>query len=121
PFGEGEAIPTLRAVVHDAPRPMRRAGSLAPIVSALLAKDPAARPAEEDLPHLFNEAAAGTTPIDDSRTAPLLIPSIEGAPTSTVKEATLEETPSRRSWVVAGVLAVAIAIAALIGFVAFGG
>jgi serine/threonine protein kinase len=121
PFGEGEAIPTLRAVVHDAPRPMRRAGSLAPIVSALLEKDPAARPAEEDLPSLFDEAAAGTTPIDDSNTAPLLVPSIEEAPTATETESATEEPPSRRSWIVAGALAVAIAIAAVIGLVVFGG
>src|SRR4051812_12172461 len=79
PFGEGEAISTLHAVVHDTPPPMRRAGSLAPIVSALLEKDPAARPAEEELPRLFDEAAAGRTvpqvaagtePLgEDSRTA----------------------------------------------------
>jgi serine/threonine protein kinase len=120
PFGEGEAIPTLRAVVHDAPRPMRRAGSLAPIVSALLEKDPASRPAEEDLPGLFDEAAARTTPIvDDSRTTSILIPAMEGAPTAT--DEMPEEPPSRRSWVVAGAFALAIAIATVIGVVAFGG
>jgi serine/threonine protein kinase len=120
PFGEGEAIPTLRAVVHDAPRPMRRAGSLAPIVSALLEKDPAARPAEEDLPRLFDEAAAGTTPIaDESRTARILVPSIDGAPTAT--DMMPDESSSHRSWIIAGALTAAIAIAAVIGIVAFGG
>jgi serine/threonine protein kinase len=120
PFGEGEAIPTLRAVVHDPPRPMRHAGSLALIVSALLAKDPAARPAEEDLPRLFDEAAAGTTPIaDDAQTAPLLIPATEGAPTAT--DVMPEEPSSHRSWIVAGALAAAIAIASVIGIVVFGG
>jgi serine/threonine protein kinase len=119
PFGEGEAIPTLHAVVHDPPRPMRRAGSLAPIVSALLEKDPAARPAEEDLPRLFDEAAAGTTPIgDDSRTAPIPLPPVEGAPTATD---VTEEPSGHRSWIVAGALAAAIAIAAVIGILAFGG
>jgi serine/threonine protein kinase len=119
PFGEGEAIPTLSAVVHDPPRPMRRAGSLAPIVSALLEKDPAARPAEEDLPHLFDEAAAGTAPVGDSHTAPLLTPATEGAPTAT--DVMPEEPSSHRSWIVAGALTAAIAIATVIGIVAFGG
>jgi eukaryotic-like serine/threonine-protein kinase len=127
PFGEGEAIPTLRAVVHDPPRPMQRAGSLAPIVSALLEKDPALRPAEEDLPRLFDEAAAGTTPVaDDSHTAPLLIPAIEATPTT--QEATRAATPTvsnepprRRSWILAGAIAAAIALAAVVGLVAFGG
>src|SRR4051812_39369156 len=119
PFGEGEAIPTLRAVVHDAPRPMRRAGSLAPIISALLEKDPVARPAEEDLPSLFDEAAAGTTPIGESGTASMLVPEIEGASTAT--DVMPEEPSSHRSWIVAGALAAAIAIATEIGLVAFGG
>src|SRR5205085_6622082 len=118
----------LRAVVHDTPRPMQRAGSLAPIVSALLAKDPAARPAEEDLPRLFDDAAAGTTAptiADDSRAAPLLIPAIEGAPTSAepspaTTAIAAEAPPRRRSWIVAGAIATAIAIAAVIGM-AFGG
>jgi serine/threonine protein kinase len=120
PFGEGEAIPTLRAVVHDAPRPMRRAGSLARVVSALLEKDPAARPAEEDLPRLFDEATArATLTADDSRTAPILIPAIDGAPSAT--DVLPEEPSGRRSWIVPGAIAAAIAVAALIGIVAFGG
>jgi serine/threonine protein kinase len=128
PFGEGEAIPTLNAVVHDEPRPMRRAGSLGPIVAGLLSKDPTARPTEEDLPRLFDEATAGTTTptiADDARTPPLLIP--EGSPTATQPDAPMgtrplgEESPRRRSWVIPTALAGAIAIAAVIGIVAFGG
>jgi eukaryotic-like serine/threonine-protein kinase len=44
PFDKGALIPTLAAVVNEDPRPMRRAGPLAPVIGALLAKDPAARP-----------------------------------------------------------------------------
>jgi serine/threonine protein kinase len=44
PFDRGDPLPTLNAVLHEEPRPMRRAGALGPVVTALLAKDPAARP-----------------------------------------------------------------------------
>ena len=44
PFDRGQAIPTLTAVVHDDPREMTRAGAMAPVILALLAKEPADRP-----------------------------------------------------------------------------
>jgi eukaryotic-like serine/threonine-protein kinase len=44
PFDRGALIPTLAAVVNEDPRRPRRAGPLAPVIGALLAKDPAARP-----------------------------------------------------------------------------
>jgi eukaryotic-like serine/threonine-protein kinase len=44
PFDRGSSMATLGAVVNEAPRPMRRAGPLAPLLAALLAKDPLARP-----------------------------------------------------------------------------
>ncbi len=44
PFERGEALPTLHAVLHDDPRPMERADGLAPAITALLAKEPQARP-----------------------------------------------------------------------------
>jgi eukaryotic-like serine/threonine-protein kinase len=49
PFDRGETIPTLAAVVHDPPRRMTRAGRMQPIIEALLAKDPHARPDADDL------------------------------------------------------------------------
>jgi eukaryotic-like serine/threonine-protein kinase len=44
PFDNGASMATLAAVVNQAPRPMRRAGPLALLLTALLAKDPTARP-----------------------------------------------------------------------------
>jgi eukaryotic-like serine/threonine-protein kinase len=44
PFDKGASMATLAAVVNEAPQPMRRAGPLAPLITALLAKDPEARP-----------------------------------------------------------------------------
>src|SRR5215217_1113102 len=44
PFDRGTSIATLAAVVNDPPRAPRRAGPLASIITALLAKDPGSRP-----------------------------------------------------------------------------
>jgi hypothetical protein len=44
PFDRGTSIATLAAVVNDPPRTPRRAGPLAGLITALLAKDPADRP-----------------------------------------------------------------------------
>jgi eukaryotic-like serine/threonine-protein kinase len=43
-FERGTSLATLAAVVNDEPRPLRRAGQLIPVITALLHKDPAARP-----------------------------------------------------------------------------
>jgi serine/threonine protein kinase len=48
PFDRGATLPTLNAVLHDEPRPTERAGALAPVLAALLAKDPAARPTVDE-------------------------------------------------------------------------
>jgi eukaryotic-like serine/threonine-protein kinase len=44
PFARGSSIATLAAVVNEPPRALGRAGALAPLIDALLAKDPTARP-----------------------------------------------------------------------------
>src|SRR5919112_887852 len=44
PFDRGTSIATLAAVVNDPPPSPRRAGPLTPLLTALLTKDPAARP-----------------------------------------------------------------------------
>ena len=44
PFERGTSIATLAAVVNEPPRSPRRAGPLTDLLTALLAKDPAARP-----------------------------------------------------------------------------
>lgn len=58
PFDRGGAIPTLTAVIHDEPRPMRKAGPLEPVIAALLSKEPAGRPSEPEL-RMMLEAIAG--------------------------------------------------------------
>jgi serine/threonine protein kinase len=49
PFDRGTSIATLAAVVNEPPRPPRRAGPLTPLITALLTKDPAARPTGPEL------------------------------------------------------------------------
>src|SRR5512132_1347268 len=44
PFDRTTPMATLAAIVNEEPRPMRRAGPLAPLLTALLAKKPSARP-----------------------------------------------------------------------------
>src|SRR5215217_2023252 len=59
PFDRGTSIATLAAVVNDPPRVPRRAGPLTDVLTALLAKDPAARPTG---PALRAELARLATP-----------------------------------------------------------
>jgi len=58
PFERQGTIPTLTAVVHDPPRPMRRAGALAPVIEALLAKSPAERPSAGQLQRQLERVVA---------------------------------------------------------------
>jgi eukaryotic-like serine/threonine-protein kinase len=44
PFDRGSSIATLAAVVNEPPGELRRAGPLTPLITALLSKDPTARP-----------------------------------------------------------------------------
>jgi len=59
PFERGSPVPTLAAVVHSDPRPMRRAGPLEPAITALLRKSPADRLTASDLRRSLREVAAG--------------------------------------------------------------
>jgi eukaryotic-like serine/threonine-protein kinase len=58
PFDRGEALPTLAAVVDEAPAPAPHAGPLAPVIEALLRKAPEDRPDAVRLRGLL-EAVAG--------------------------------------------------------------
>ncbi|MCU1487907.1 MAG: Serine/threonine protein kinase [Actinomycetia bacterium] len=61
PFDRGATLPTLNAVLHDEPRPTERAGALAPVLAALLAKDPAARPTVDEARRRLAALADGGT------------------------------------------------------------
>ncbi len=62
PFDRGAAIPTLTAVIYEAPDPMERAGELGAIIERLLEKDPERRPTAGELRTLLDEVAATPLP-----------------------------------------------------------
>ncbi len=66
PFPQEEAVPTLTAVLHDAPQPARRAGRLQPLLALLLDKDPARRPSHDAVHALLTDAYPRSRPIPAS-------------------------------------------------------
>ncbi|MEY2476560.1 MAG: eukaryotic-like serine/threonine-protein kinase [Actinomycetota bacterium] len=103
PFDRGEPLPTMHAVVHEEARPSTRAGALAPVVTALLAKDPGARPSVAETRRLLEAVATERTAV----AAPEPLPP---AP---------EPLPPARRWLVPVALLAAVvligAVAALAG------
>ncbi|MFG2558655.1 serine/threonine-protein kinase [Streptomyces sp. NPDC048496] len=61
PFRQSTPLNTLRAVVDEELPPPRRAGPLAPVVEALLRKDPAERLSAAEAEHRLRIVAAGGT------------------------------------------------------------
>ncbi|MFC6086623.1 serine/threonine-protein kinase [Sphaerisporangium aureirubrum] len=59
PFDRGAPVPTMAAVLSDAPAPTRRAGPLAPVLAALLRKDPVKRMTAEDAAAALYRVAEG--------------------------------------------------------------
>lgn len=118
PFDKGAAVPTLTAVMGEEPRPMKRAGALAPIISAMLTKEPSERPSLSeacdalsnlDVHQATTVAAPAGLPATAALTAPDGITTADRAPTPTAAPARASEErsvlPARRTnpwpWVVA--------------------
>ncbi|MFG2678464.1 protein kinase [Streptomyces sp. NPDC048392] len=62
PFRRTSPLTTMQAVVEEEAGEARYAGALAPVISALLRKDPAARPDATEAEHLLAQAAEGRRP-----------------------------------------------------------
>ncbi|WP_190220571.1 serine/threonine-protein kinase [Streptomyces griseosporeus] len=62
PFRRTSPLSTMQAVVEEEATDPRYAGPLAPVISGLLRKDPAARPSTEQVEHMLVEAAEGRRP-----------------------------------------------------------
>ncbi|MFI8201808.1 protein kinase [Streptomyces sp. NPDC085937] len=62
PFRRTSPITTMQAVVEEEAEPPQHAGPLAPVIGALLRKDPATRPDAERTEQMLAEAAEGRRP-----------------------------------------------------------
>ncbi|HET8618194.1 MAG TPA: serine/threonine-protein kinase [Acidimicrobiales bacterium] len=82
PFAGSTALATATAVVHGRPRPMRSPGPLAPLIEALMVREPASRP-----PAAVVRAALQAVSADDEPTA-------VGPVTGTAGLAVLTTTPA---------------------------
>ncbi|GAA2744680.1 serine/threonine-protein kinase [Kitasatospora cinereorecta] len=61
PFRRDTPLTTLAAVVDEPLPPPRRAGALAPVLAALMVKDPEQRPTADQAIRMLREVAAGAT------------------------------------------------------------
>lgn len=77
PFEAANALATLTAVVADEPDRPGHAGPLEPVISALLRKDPDARPGEDETERMLRGVAHGAVtravPDEPPAAAPLLV------------------------------------------------
>mgnify|MGYP002652453263 CR=1 FL=1 len=105
PMRRDTDVATLAAVVKGEIPPTQRAGSLTPVIRALLAVDPAARPTAEQLDWMLTAAAGGTPTASAPHRAPVAPPP-PGGPVARHK-------PKRSMWVPV-IVAVAGALAALL-------
>ncbi|MEW2610106.1 serine/threonine-protein kinase [Streptomyces sp. NPDC047880] len=62
PFRRTTPLTTMQAVVEEEAAELRHAGPLEPVITALLRKDPAARPDASEAEHMLAEAAEGRRP-----------------------------------------------------------
>ncbi|MEC7056164.1 serine/threonine-protein kinase [Streptomyces violaceochromogenes] len=62
PFRRTTPLTTMQAVVEEEAAEFRHAGPLAPVITALLRKDPGTRPDASEAEHLLAEAAEGRRP-----------------------------------------------------------
>ncbi|MFF7280115.1 protein kinase [Streptomyces griseorubiginosus] len=130
PFRQNTPLNTLRAIVDEELPPPYRAGPLTPVIEGLLVKDPAQRLPAERAEQELRIIAAGGTPRADAVQAGPYAPTVAApfpqepptapyrpAPTPTSTPTTTATAPerNRRAGVVlvAGVLALALAIAGL--------
>lgn len=83
PLRRSSTLATLAAVLDDPVPPPARSGPLAPVLEALLVRDPAARPDTETLDALLARVEGGETPRWDRPTIPAPVPVPDPVPDPT--------------------------------------
>jgi len=119
PFDRGEAIATLTAVAHDALVVDASTGSLAPLLTAMLDKEPTRRPALDTVREELDAIAAGGEPtramatptITATRAMPRAAPA--AATTAMAPVVVDKRVVRRRSWLGPATVAAAAAIGLL--------
>ncbi|MER5726788.1 serine/threonine-protein kinase [Streptomyces sp. NPDC002138] len=100
PFRRTTTASTLQAVVSEELPPPRHAGPLAPVIDALLRKDPTERPQAEDAQRMLSDVAAGvpvSPPASGAAEHPptRAVPAVDGADTERLpQEQTLTTPPT---------------------------
>ncbi|MEU2153666.1 serine/threonine-protein kinase [Streptomyces sp. NPDC019396] len=79
PLRRDSTLATLAAVLDDPVPPPARSGPLAPVLEALLVRDPAARPVAGELDAMLARVEAGGTPDWSRPTVTGLVPPVPGA------------------------------------------
>ncbi|MEU6825336.1 protein kinase [Streptomyces atriruber] len=82
PFRRTSPLGTMQAVVTEEPAPPQHAGVLAPVISALLRKDPETRPTAEEAEQMLAEAAEGRRPQGAQAYVPTQVHPASGAHTT---------------------------------------
>ncbi|WP_158558333.1 serine/threonine-protein kinase [Spongiactinospora gelatinilytica] len=76
PFHRGHALATLAAILHEEPPPMSHGGALAPVIGALLRKEPRERPTAEQAAGLLQAVLSG---LGADSTAPIPVAAVQAA------------------------------------------
>ncbi|MEU6387197.1 serine/threonine-protein kinase [Streptomyces bauhiniae] len=92
PFRRTSALGTMQAVVEEDAEEPRDAGPLAPVIAALLHKDPARRPDLATAERMLDDAAAGRR----TQTAPVFTPPPQSTAPAPRDTAVTPVTPARR-------------------------
>jgi serine/threonine protein kinase len=87
PFHRDHALATLTAVVADEPDPALHAGPLWPVISALLRKDPDARPAAAEVERMLRGVASGEATRVMAEPAPPVEPTLPDSSAPPVPQA----------------------------------
>ncbi|WP_167355709.1 serine/threonine-protein kinase, partial [Streptomyces atriruber] len=82
PFRRTSPLGTMQAVVTEEPAPPEHAGVLAPVIGALLRKDPETRPTAEEAEQMLAEAAEGRRPQGAQAYVPTQVHPAAGAHTA---------------------------------------